>query len=138
MTIEEFNTKLKAMEEAYPGDAGESLEKGAKKMVKALKKETPDSGKSHKNKLKKSWKMEMVDAWGKSPVANIRNKAPHYHLVERGVQNPKDFHGHPKPEWRASLNKNVGFFKKAVDSNWDSVKETMQKDFMRKVRGHLG
>lgn len=138
MTIEEFCKKLHAMEAKYPGDASDALQKGARKMVKAIRKETPDSGKLHKNKLKRSWKMRVVDAYGKEPRAEIRNTAPHYHLVERGVQNPKDYHGNPKPEWRAALNRHVGFLEKSVQSNWDDVKKSMQEDFYSKVREHLG
>lgn len=138
MTIDEFTAKLAKMQAEYPGDAGDALEEGAKKMVKTIRKDTPDSGKDHKRKLKKSWKLEMVDAFGKDPKAEIRNTSPHYHLVERGVQNPKDFHRKPKPEWRAALNKHKGFLEKSVNDNWPDVKKAMQEDFYRKVRGHLG
>lgn len=138
MTIDEFTAKLEKMQAEYPGDAGDALQKGAKKMVKAIRKETPDSGKPHKHKLRKCWKLKMVYAYGKDPEADIRNTAPHYHLVERGVQNPKDYHGRPKPEWRAALNRHKGFLEKSVNDHWPDVKKAMQEDFYRKVRGHLG
>lgn len=138
LTIEEFSKKLTEMEIKYPGDASDSLEKAARKMVKAIKKETPVGKTSHPRKLNKSWKMKMVDAWGKAPKAEIRSTAPHYHLVERGVQNPKDPHGNPKPEMLAALNKHKGFLEKAVKGNWDDIKKSMEKDFYKRVRGHLG
>lgn len=138
MTIEEFSGKLKLMEEQYPGDASEALDAGARAMIRVLKRETPKSTKEHKNKLAKSWKKEIVDSWGKEPEAQISNKAPHYHLVERGVQNPKDYHGNPKPEWKDHLNKNIGFLEKAVSKNWDDVSKRMEKTFYGKVRDHLG
>lgn len=138
MTIDEFTRRLEKFEQTYPSDASDALEKGAKKMVKALKKESPDSGKAHKRKLKKSWKMKMVDRFGHEPKAEIRNASPHYHLVERGVQNPKDPHGHPKPEWRDSLNKHKKFTEKIVQEHWGEVKKSMAEDFYTKVRGHLG
>ena len=138
MTIDEFSDKLKEMSIRYPADASDVLEEGAKKMLKRIRKATPDSGKSHKRKLKRSWRMEMVDSYGKEPRAEIRNTSPHYHLVERGVQNPKGFHGEPKPEWKASLNKHRRFLEKAVNSNWADVQKGMEEDFYGKVREHLG
>lgn len=138
MTIDEFSDKLKEMSIRYPADASDVLEEGAKKMLKRIRKATPDSGKSHKRKLKRSWRMEMVDSYGKEPRAEIRNTSPHYHLVERGVQNPKDFHGNSKPEWKASLNKHRGFLEKAVNSNWADVQKGMEEDFYGKVSEHLG
>ena len=138
MTIDEFSDKLKEMSIRYPADASDVLEEGAKKMLKRIRKATPDSGKSHKRKLKRSWRMEMVDSYGKEPRAEIRNTSPHYHLVERGVQNPKDFQGNSKPEWKASLNKHRGFLEKAVNSNWADVQKGMEEDFYGKVSEHLG
>ena len=43
MTLEEFIARLETMQREYPADAGETLEKGAKRMVRALKKATPKS-----------------------------------------------------------------------------------------------
>lgn len=138
MRFEEFAQKLMMIETAFPADAGDSLEKAARKMVKAIRKKTPSSTASHPHKLNKSWTMEMVEAWGKAPKAEIKSEAPHFHLVNRGVQNPTDAHGNPKPEWRAGLNKNVGFLERTVRKNWPDIKEKMQKDFYKKVRDHLG
>ena len=108
------------------------------KRLKAIKKETPVGKTNHPRKLNKSWKMKMVDLWGKAPKAEIRSTAPHYHLVNRGVQNPKDAHGHPKPEMMAALNRHKGFLEKAVHNNWDAIKKGMEKDFYKRVRDHLG
>lgn len=138
MKIEEFTAKLDAFAKEYPADASDALEKGARRMIKGLKAETPVGRAEHRKKLAKSWKMKMKDQYGRAPKAEIRNAAPHYHLVERGVQNPKDFHGRPKPEWKASLNRHKKFTEKAVSNNWPSVKEKMTKDFYKKVRGHFG
>lgn len=138
MELGEFSRRLTEMELKYPGDASDALEKAARKMVKAIKKETPVGKTNHPRKLNKSWKMKMVDLWGKAPKAEIRSTAPHYHLVNRGVQNPKDAHGHPKPEMMAALNKHKGFLEKAVHSNWGNIKKSMEKDFYKRVRDHLG
>lgn len=138
MTIDEFTAKLDKFARDYPGDASDALEKGARKMVRGLKAGTPIGRTNHKKKLAKSWKMRMKDRHGMAPEADIRNTAPHYHLVERGVNNPKDPHGHPKPEWKAALNKHKGFMEKAVKENWPDVKDKMTQDFYKKVRGHFG
>lgn len=138
MKIEEFTAKLDKFTHDYPGDASDALEEGARRMVRGLRKATPIGRTNHRKKLKKSWRMKMKDRYGLAPEAEIRNAAPHYHLVERGVQNPKDPHGHPKPEWRAALNKHVKFTEKAVNDNWPDVKDKMAKEFYKKVRGHFG
>ena len=41
MTIDDFCKKLNDFERQYPADASDSLEEGAKKMVKAIKRDTP-------------------------------------------------------------------------------------------------
>lgn len=138
MELGEFTRRLTEMELKYPADASDALEKAARKMVKAIKKETPSGKTGHPHKLNKSWKMKMVDMWGKAPKAEIRNTAPHYHLVNRGVQNPKDAHGQPRPDLVAALNKYKGFLQRAVHSNWNDIKESMEKDFYKRVRDHLG
>jgi hypothetical protein len=138
MTIDEFTRRLEQFEQQYPADASDTLEEGAKTMVKALRKESPGSRRKHPHKLRRSWKMKMVDRFGHQPKAEIRNSSPHYHLVERGVQNPKDPHGNPKPEWRDSLNRHKKFTENIVQEHWDDVKKGMAKEFYTKVRGHLG
>ena len=136
--MDEFVRRLAEMEAKYPGDAGDTLEKGAKKMTRAIRKATPVGKTDHPHKLKKSWRIKMVDVRGKAPQAEIRNTAPHYHLVNRGVQNPKDSHGHPKPELAGPLNRHKGFLEKAVRDNWPGVKKTMERAFYKKVRDRLG
>lgn len=138
MTIEEFAQKIIIMQKDYQADASDVLEKSAKRMEKAIKKASPDSGKNHKHKLKKSWKLEMKNYYGRAPQAEIRSEAPHFHLVNRGVTNPTDAHGNPKPEWKAGMNKHVGYLEKTVKRNWPNEKEKMAKDFYKKVRGHFG
>ena len=136
--MDEFIRRLAEMEAKYPGDAGDALEKGVKKMTRAIRKATPVGKTDHPHKLKKSWRIKMVDVRGKAPRAEIRNTAPHYHLVNRGVQNPKDSHGHAKPELAGPLNRHKGFLEKAVRDNWPGVKKTMERAFYKKVRDRLG
>lgn len=138
MTINEFAQKLEIIQNEYSADASDVLEKSAKRMRRAIAKASPDSGKEHNNKLKKSWEMEMQDFYGRAPQAEISSKAPHFHLVNRGVQNPTDAHGNPKPEWKDRMNKHVGYLEKTVKKKWPNEKEKMAKDFYKKVHDHLG
>lgn len=138
MTPEDFSRRLQAFEMEYPGDAADALEKAAKQMVRALRRETPASDSRHPHKLNKSWRMKVKSLYGKAPEADIRSNAPHFHLVERGVQNPKDPHGNPKPEWVAALNRHRGFLERAVEGSWPEIREKMEKDFYRRVRERLG
>lgn len=138
MMIEEFCRKLEILQSQYPADASDALEDGAKTMLKALKKDTPKGRAKHPHKLRSGWKMRMVENRAKGPKVEIRNTAPHYHLVERGVQNPKDPHGNPKPEWRDALNRHKGFLEKSVSEHMPTVKKGIEQEFFTKVRGHLG
>ena len=138
MLIEEFVRRLDEMRIQYPGDAEDVLEAGAKKMTKAIRKASPVGDTTHPHKLKKSWRCKIKGYRAADTRAEIRSTAPHFHLVNRGVQNPKDTHGNPKPEWRSALNRHKGFLQKAVHDNWDGIKDGMAKDFYQKVRDHLG
>lgn len=138
MTIDEFVGKLDKMAAAYGSDASDVLENGAGDMRKALRKASPVGHAKHKHKLKNSWKLEVIDRRGKEPEAHIRSTAPHFHLVNRGVQHPKDPHGKEKPEWLDALNKHVGFMQRAVEENWPGIQKKMAENFYEKVRGHLG
>lgn len=138
ISIDEFVGKLDKMAAAYGSDASDVLEEGAKDMQKALRKDSPVGHAKHKHKLKNSWKMEVIDRLGQEPEAHIRSTAPHFHLVNRGVQHPKDPHGKDKPEWLDALNKHVGFMQRSVEENWPAIKKKMAEGFYGKVRGHLG
>jgi hypothetical protein len=54
------------------------------------------------------------------------------------VQNPKDPHGNPRPDWKSNMNKNVGFMEKIVKNNWSDVKSLMAAEFYGRVRDNLG
>ena len=138
MTIDEFVGKLDKMSMEYAADASDVLEDGSKAMKKALKDASPVGHTKHKHKLKNSWKAEVVDSMSKEPEAHIRSTAPHFHLVNRGVQHPKDPHGNPKPEWMDALNRHVGSMQRAVAEAWPGIKKQMAEAFYGKVRGHIG
>jgi hypothetical protein len=136
MTIEEFIHRLDEMRARYPGDAETALEKGAKKMVKAIKKASPVGEAAHPHKLNKSWKCKIKGYRASDIHAEIRSTAPHFHLVNRGFQR-KDSHGNVVPN-SGKDNAHLHFLEDCVEDNWPEVKEGMAKDFYKKVREHLG
>lgn len=84
MHLEEYSKLLQLATNQFPLEQEKALTRGARKMVKAIKERTPDSGVKHKRKLKSSWKMEITGYTGKTIQAEIGSVAPHFHLVERG------------------------------------------------------
>lgn len=58
MNIEEFAQKLSIMETEFPADASDSLAKATKRMVRGIKKSTPNSRVEHKHKLQKVGKVK--------------------------------------------------------------------------------
>lgn len=133
MTIEDFVARIDAYGKEFPGDAEGSLQKGAKKMVKAIKKASPVGDAAHPHKLNKSWKLEMKGHSFSSLRAEIRSTAPHFHLVNRGhrvVNRWGNAHGYD--------NRHVHFLENAVNDAWPGIKENMADDFFRKVRDKLG
>lgn len=83
VTFEEFIGRLQAVQKEFPDDVEVVLNRGANRMVRALKANSPNSGKDHKGKLNKSWKKK-IEGYGKNIHADIYSTAPHFHLVDRG------------------------------------------------------
>lgn len=82
--LDEFNAKLTVISNEYAATAEKHLTRAGNKLKKLARENTPDSGYEHKSKLKKSWKSEVVGTKGEDLEYQLRNTAPHYHLVERG------------------------------------------------------
>ena len=82
--LDEFKAKLTAVSNEYAATAEKHLTRAGNKLKKLARENTPDSGYEHKSKLKKSWKSEVVGTKGENLEYQLRNTAPHYHLVERG------------------------------------------------------
>lgn len=135
MTLDEFIRNVDNMRIRYPSDAGDALEKGAKKMTRALRKATPVGKYDHPRKLNKSWRCKIKGYTAADIHAEIRSVAPHFHLVNRGFRRKND-RGDFVPNKGNDL-AHVGFVKQAVDSNWDEVKNFMGKEFYKKVRDNL-
>lgn len=52
ISFEEFIGRLQTVQKNFPDDVETVLNRGANRMIKALKTNSPDSGKDHKRKLK--------------------------------------------------------------------------------------
>lgn len=83
MMIEQFIARIDEAQRDFPGDTEESLIKGAKKLTKAIKQNSPQGKQKHKNKLKNSWRVQ-ISGSTEGLEAQIYSKAPHFHLVDRG------------------------------------------------------
>lgn len=131
MDIKEFIEKLQRAQNAYPSQAEDALRKGARSMTKALKDNSPDSGRSHRNKLKNSWRMEMEGVSSNDLQANIYSKAPHFHLVDRGhvkkTRNGKVI-GYVQGEH---------FLQKTLDSEGKDIQKKMGEQLLKKLKGEF-
>ena len=94
ISFEEFIGRLQTVQKNFTDDVETVLNRGANRMIKALKTNSPDSGNDHKGKLNKSWKKK-IEGYGKDIHANIYSTAPHFHLVDRGHK-IMDKKGHEK------------------------------------------
>ncbi len=131
MDIQEFIAKLNRAQNEYPSQAEDALRKGARSMVKALKNNSPDSGRSHRNKLKNSWRMEVEGTTGNDLQANIRSKAPHFHLVDRG---------HVKKNRSGKVVgyvPGVHFLQKTIDSDGKDIQRKMGEQLLKKLKGEF-
>ncbi len=136
MTLDEFIRRVDEMRIRYPSDAAEVLEKGAKRMTRELRKASPVGKYDHPRKLSKSWKCKMKGWTADTIHAEIRSKAPHFHLVNRGFRR-KNHMGDYVPNVGKDLS-HVGFVKETVEKNWDDVRGKMDKEFYQKVCDRLG
>lgn len=67
----------------YPYEAEAALNRVGNKFRRSVIEKTPITEKEHKNKLKKSFKKKIV-GYGNDIEWQLQNKAPHFHLIERG------------------------------------------------------
>ena len=129
-TFEEFIGKLQIVQKDFPDDIEVVLNRGANRMVKALKQNSTDSGKDHKGKLNKSQKKE-IEGYRKNIHANIYSTAPHFHLVDRGHK-IVDKKGREK-----GFIQGKHFLQKTIDEQEDNLREYMWKSLYRKVKDKL-
>lgn len=137
MTLEEFQRHLNAAASQSPAKAEKYLKQAGNALKKQAAQATPDSGTSHRKKLSKSWNGEVVGYVTNGTLQyQLRNKAPHYHLVERGhkqtARHSKKVVGHVAGR---------KFFAKALADYQTSQTEQKYlkkfwKDFKKEVEGH--
>lgn len=130
ISFEEFIGRLQTVQKNFPDDVEIVLNRGANKMVKALKQNSPDSGNDHKGKLNKSWKKK-IEGYGKDIHVNIYSTAPHFHLVDRGHK-IMDKKGHEK-----GFVQGKHFLQKTIDEQQDDLQEYMWKGVYKRVKDKL-
>lgn len=130
ISFEEFIGRLQTVQKNFPDDVETVLNRGANRMVRALKTNSPDSGNDHKGKLNKSWKKK-IEGYGKDIHANIYSTAPHFHLVDRGHK-IVDKKGHEK-----GFVQGKHFLQKTIDEQQDDLREYMWKGVYRRVKNKL-
>lgn len=130
INFEEFIGRLQTVQKNFPDDVETVLNRGANRMIKALKTNSPDSGKDHKGKLNKSWKKK-IEGYGKDIHANIYSTAPHFHLVDRGHK-IMDKKGHEK-----GFVQGKHFLQKTIDEQQDDLQEYMWKGVYKRVKDKL-
>ena len=130
ISFEEFIDRLQTVQKNFPDDVETVLNRGANRMIKALKTNSPDSGKDHKGKLNKSWKKK-IEGYGKDIHANIYSTAPHFHLVDRGHK-IVDKKGHEK-----GFVQGKHFLQKTIDEQQDDLQEYMWKGVYKRVKDKL-
>ena len=130
ISFEEFIDRLQTVQKNFPDDVETVLNRGANRMIKALKTNSPDSGKDHKRKLNKSWKKK-IEGYGKDIHANIYSTASHFHLVDRGHK-IVDKKGHEK-----GFVQGKHFLQKTIDEQQDDLQEYMWKGVYKRVKDKL-
>lgn len=130
ISFEEFIGRLQTVQKNFPDDVETVLNRGANRMIKALKTNSPDGGNDHKGKLNKSWKKK-IEGYGKDIHANIYSTAPHFHLVDRGHK-IVDKKGHEK-----GFVQGKHFLQKTIDEQQDDLQEYMWKGVYKRVKDKL-
>lgn len=131
MDMQEFIAKLQRAQKEYPSQAEDALQKGARSMTRALKTNSPDSGRNHRKKLKNSWKMEMEGLRGDTLQANIYSKAPHFHLIDRG---------HVKKSRSGKVIgyvQGVHFLQKTLDDEGKDIQKKMGEELLKNLKEEL-
>ncbi|WP_370852261.1 HK97 gp10 family phage protein [Megasphaera elsdenii] len=82
--LDELKANMTAACNEYLDTAEKHLNRTGNKLKKIAKENTPSSPYEHSHKLKKSWKSEIKGYTAGELEYQLRNTAPHYHLVERG------------------------------------------------------
>lgn len=83
--MDEFKAKLTQISDEYADTSEKHLNKAGNKLKKMAKENSPlDTDPKKKKHIQKSWKSTIVGMSGSELEYQLRNVAPHYHLVENG------------------------------------------------------
>lgn len=131
MSPEDFCAKLDKAQKEFPDESKEALRKGARKMVRLLKKNSPVSPKRTRRKISKSWRMKMASGLTGQQEAHIVNKAPHFHLVERG-------HIQKTPGGRVTgFVQGNHFVEKTLNDDGEDIQKEMGEKLLKALEGVL-
>ena len=128
MKIEEYRELIEEAINQFPLESELELEKGAKRMRKEIRDNTPVGKGKHPHKLKNSWKIEMAG----SRVGGVEADIYSFHLVERGhVQ--KNAHGQVTGYKQGKF-----FMKNTVESKGEDIQKEMGENLIKKLGDKLG
>ena len=82
--LDEVTDSLKTAISMYPDKAETSLKKMGNQLKRETVKYTKSVVKQHTGRLVKGYTVSRVKGYGTNMYVEFRNKAPHFHLVERG------------------------------------------------------
>lgn len=82
--LDELKVRMTDAANVYLDTAEKHLNRTGNKLKKIVRANTPNSPYAHRHKLAKSWKSEIKGLNADELEYQLRNTAPHYHLVERG------------------------------------------------------
>lgn len=82
--LDELKAHMTDAANVYLDTAEKHLNRTGNKLKKIVRENTPNSPYAHRHKLAKSWKSEIKGLNADELEYQLRNTAPHFHLVERG------------------------------------------------------
>lgn len=84
--IEDLQRGIQFVLNNYNDDTEKFIQQMGNKFIKSAKEKTPNGTqkKSKNKKLINNYTKSAVQGWTSDKSIEIRNKAPHYHLIERG------------------------------------------------------
>lgn len=82
--MDEFIADINNVANTFPMESEKRIKRIGNKFKSIVQKKSPDSGKSSKRKLNKSWRTKVTGYKGEDLACEIWSTSPHFHLVDRG------------------------------------------------------
>lgn len=135
--LEELEVKIQKLQRESPDDFMDAINKGVKFMRKKCKENTPvgPQKKKARERLVNNYKIEKANPIGGVYYAEVRNRAPHAHLVEEGhnqvilhKDGTKETVGfvpgryYAKKAYEENKGESVNIIEKAIDKALDKVR----------------